>query len=244
MKKARGQLHRLLDSAAAYKLAAFLILLGFLAGAYNANQSYAWFTDQENVPLTLESGKVHYEVAYIAPGGLMTPGKNLFTSFTVTNKSTIDTNVRLKIEYTVWSRSAGSPPAVTSAAAVYTTNGAMSSPDDDQYLNLNIKKPIGSEPGFELMEIPGALPEMGGSWWVYSALVPAVSKDAAGNIIPAVIPVFDASADPPFQFYYDGPKTKNVFESRPITITIHLQAKQADHVEWADLTVIETFDGI
>lgn len=214
-----------------YKLAAFLILLGFLVGAYNANRSYAWFTDTESVPFSLESGKVHYEVSYTTGGALMVPGENLFTSFKLANKSSIDTNVRLQIKYTVWEKNAEGN--AVSKAAVYTENASLPSAADDQYLNLNIKTGDG---GFALETIAGTS-DLAGKWWTFADKVPAVAEDNAETGEP--ITVFED----PMEFYYDGPKTGNLFAGKPITVEIRLQAKQADHVEWANLTMIETFDG-
>ncbi len=232
VKKTGGQQNNPWNSGIIYKIAAALILLGFLVGAYNANRSYAWFTDKNDSAFTLESGKVHYEVNYTAENGLMVPGKNLFSSFTLTNKSSIDTDVRFQIQYTVWED--GGTGNVTSSTAIYITNGALSAPQDDQYLNLSLKTGDG---GFALQKVTDS-GIMAGEWWTRTARVPAVTESALQTGEPVEVFTEDNGS---IRFCYDGPKTENVFAGLPVRIVIRLQAKQSDHVEWADLTMVETF---
>lgn len=238
------QLNTMFGGGAAYKAVAFLILLLLLMGAYNANVSYAWFTDSHQEDFSLVSGKVHYDVSFItAEDKKMVPGVNLIDDIKITNKSTIDTDFRIAVSYNYYVTEGGivSQSAIyqmnASATAIYDNSGKLTGWEADnisktQYMNITMDttkfKPADSE-----------------GWFEYTTTVPAITGPAldvgADNLpVGQVIPVFKEGN---FVFCYDGAKTGPIFEGQPIVLTIGLQAKQAAHVEWENLTVVLPYSG-
>ena len=227
------QLNMAFGESIIYKVAAFLIIIGMLVGTYSANQSYAWFTDKNSSEYDLISGKVHYALELTTKSGLMVPGRDLISGVTLTNKSTIDTDVRMRIEYTIWTGT--DSQNATSTTAIYATNAAINGAANvdaatDQYINLKIAEST----SFSAVTVT-APESQKGVWWANTATVPAVTLDGNNVPVPTVM------AAPFTALSYDGIKTGNVFANRPVTIKITLQAKQREHVEWSEITVYEEF---
>lgn len=231
-----AQLDRILGSQAAYKIVAFLLLLSIIMGSFHVNQSYAWFTDASESPFSLESGKVHYVISYTTDPGLMVPGKDLIKNCTVKNLSSIDTQFRLKLEYDVWEADTGypaDPTKVISSSAIYTTNASIAPGTvlDKQYLNIAWAQKDGKDQFVAQQVTNGSITE---TFWSYHTTVSAVTKTAIEDKSGVDIPVFE-------KLLYDGPKTTNLFAGQPIVVKLTLQAKQADHIKWEEITLFEKF---
>ncbi|MEG1584093.1 MAG: hypothetical protein RR361_03455 [Anaerovorax sp.] len=213
MKKMEEKLDTVLGSQASYKIAAFLILLGIVMGSFNTNQSYAWFTDTSENPFSLQSGKVHYVISYTTNAGLMIPGKELLSTCRVTNLSSIDTQFRLKLEYTVWEKDGAAQSKTTSSTAMYTTNAGITPGDtvkDKQYLNVAWAT---TGEGIAMFDsVTGAgINNTTDVFWQYHTKAPAVTTSALATGVE--IPVFK-------DLSYDGPKTKNIFAGNPIVVKL------------------------
>lgn len=231
MEKFNEKLDNALGSQATYKIAAFLILLGILMGSFNTNQSYAWFTDASENPFSLTSGKVNYEISYTTEPGLMVPGKDLIAQCKVKNLSSIDTHFRLKLEYTLWELDGNTPASAVSSTAIYITNASITPGTVTENQYLNVEWPEGK---FDSANVGTDVDKE--IFWQYNTTVSAVPAGDIENNTGVEIPVFN-------KLYYDGPKTQNVFSGNPVTVKITLQAKQADHVNWAEITLFEKFEG-
>lgn len=229
--------------AGAYRAVSFVAMLAMFVASLFIQTSYAWFVVDDTANLQLSTGAVDYEVKWTTEQGLMIPNKELFKSIYLTNRSSIETNIRLQIRYTVWdgNESPNDPPDVVSKAAWYAGN-ASGSAMDGWYLNTNLIQGDGLTEGFNYLDINGnsttsAIEE---NWWYYNATVPAVTANAI-----KIMEIFDTS---PPSFKYDGPKTTNTFagDSRPdadnsnkyVKIDIIVQGKQARNVDWKDIGTV------
>ena len=80
-----------------------------------AGSTFAWLTDKgDSNTITYNVGKVDYEISLAtAVSGQVVPGDNLSPTFTITNNSTVATNIRVKVEVT-------SSPTLSSTQLVVT----------------------------------------------------------------------------------------------------------------------------
>ena len=67
-----------------------------------AGSTFAWLTDKgDSNTITYNVGKVDYEISLTtAVSGQVVPGDTLTPTFTITNNSTVATNIRVKVEVT------------------------------------------------------------------------------------------------------------------------------------------------
>lgn len=80
-----------------------------------AGSTFAWLTDKgDSNTITYNVGKVDYEISLAtAVSGQVVPGDDLSPTFTITNNSTVATNIRVKVEVT-------STPTLSSTQLVVT----------------------------------------------------------------------------------------------------------------------------
>ena len=80
-----------------------------------AGSTFAWLTDKgDSNTITYNVGKVDYEISLTtAVSGQVVPGDTLTPTFTITNNSTVATNIRVKVEVT-------SNPTLTNTQLVVT----------------------------------------------------------------------------------------------------------------------------
>ncbi len=223
------------------KIICLVLSLVFFAGVFSVNGTYAWFIDYgslgegANSLHNFKSG----DIDYVISGGFKTLGENeriqpemelLESPLVLTNRSSVDTQLRVKVFYTYF---ISVPESVEVEGAV------------DGYLKIDNYSTVGTNAPFDV--------KIDGSCWAMhereyddcfyyetaqTDVIPAMADDAQ---TPQQIPLFTSmkysgknSIIPTTAF-----KDDNVFK-----VTLVFQAKQANYVEWKDIGEIEfTTDG-
>lgn len=93
-----------------------------------AGSTFAWLTDKgESDKITYNVGKVDYEIT-VTPAATneVVPGDTLTPTFTITNNSTVATNIRVKVEVT-------STPTLTNTQLVVTQGEGWILEEDGYY---------------------------------------------------------------------------------------------------------------
>lgn len=227
----------LYDSPAVYRVVLLLLLIGLMFGTMNTNRSYAWFADSKAQQLELKAGAVHYTLNTEPMEGKLVPEKNLFSKISLVNASTIDTDLRVQVSYTIWERNESG--AVTSSSAWYIKNASDADAPAGQYLDTSLILGDTGNPGaggFVYRDETAAPEGSKEGWWEYQTRLPAVKETAASNGASAGVEL--ALFHQPFRFCYDGPRTTKVFANRQVTVTMTFQAKQSDYVTWQEIGTV------
>lgn len=135
------------------------------------------------------------------------------------NYSTIDSQVRIKIEYTYYNSS--SDP--TASSAVY--QGASSE-------KLQVNFPTGLTYSYNSSD---------GYWYcsISDGVIPAInSEDSTGTTDETTTSVLSEYEEVVLieDMYYKGDMHDKTYEGKEVSVTITLQAKQAYYVDWEDIT--------
>lgn len=188
----------------------------------------AWLTDTKTTnSTTFTVGQVKYTITggFIATDDPVVPGDQLLTtgSFTFTNQSTVDSELRVQIGLKLTSTEhtdidvANATPTLLST---YFTTGAHGAgfvnPTGWVYLDT-------TSGGYEL------------GYWYYET---GGSRVLAPNTISFPEYSFISS------LMFDGLKVGNSFATDKFEIILTIQAKQADHVLWSDLATYSFSTGL
>lgn len=200
-----------------------IILLGFgllLVVTTLVVSIAAWLTDVDETPnTTFTIGNVEYSIVgdFIADG-IIVPGQQLITTTEVsqgvnevviklTNKSTVNSKIRLRIEVKVDDEAITTLAGLSSIFTTGNPGGGFALPTD---WKQNLVEEL---------------------TWYYGAAVSGVDANDLGAIIlpsTKVIPVLNS-------LKLDGSKVGNDYAKKGLTIKFIFEAKQADYVTWEQL---------
>ncbi len=185
-------------------IATFIMAGALLAGA----GTYAWFTQQSSAAnLEFTAGEVNYIVTEVENDDIVVPGDFVLAGpLQVINHSTITTNVRFKITCTAGEEVDNLSCDVGTAA---TDHILITLPTD-----------------------PAVVKDATDGYFYY------LGKDAEDDAYDVEIATPDTGDEltliPDEGLIINGAVVGNDYEDKAITITIEFQAKQADHLTWAE----------
>ena len=200
------------------KLALLVFLLAVVAFA-GVKITSAWLTDtngKDGTEVKLTVGKVDYEMLLKDnKNNLIVPGDNLISAISVTNKSTVKSQFRMKIEYSVKKTTDQTNPEFTEL----TTLSATSDTDVlvGQITGLTYNNTINNE-----------------GYWYFGGTTGevAAATNESGDALTAITN---------FSLLLNGKVADNSYVGAIVTIKITFQAKQADKVTWAEITTFQTY---
>ena len=180
----------------------------------------AWLTDTGDTgKVTFTIGEVSYTLngAFISADDPIVPGEQLIaTAFSLENESTVDSHIRFYIDYKI---NLGTPPITVDKAT-------------DTQLNNYFTNTTHNSSGAVTF---GSGWAHDGGYWYYGA----------SSTSPTLVEPTD---DDPIIFLsnlmLNGSVIGNTYANITVDITITFQAKQADHVDWADLGSIDWQTGL
>ena len=198
------------------KLALLVVLLAVVAFA-GVKITSAWLTDtngDNGTKVELTVGKVDYEMSLTNnENSLIVPGDNLISAISVTNKSTVKSQFRMKIEYSVKKTTDLSTPKLTELTALSATS------DTDvlvgQITGLTYNNTINNK-----------------GYWYFGGTTGEVAA-TNGSGVTLEIPNFSLSLN--------GKVADNSYVGAIVTIKITFEAKQHDNVEWKDVSIFQTY---
>lgn len=217
------------------RIAALIASLAVVLGLMSSQGSGAWFVTAvkraQNIDIavinfdseteflgTLEED--YYGVPCIYPGQNLVLLNNKNATLTMTNSSSIDTQVRVKIEYT--SYAAGSARTVT-----YSGSGA-----DD--LHVEFANPSQWLPYSD---------NMGNTYFYY------VGPNYGSSVLTDIDDVYSITPAVPNldiikSVYYDKNVDTADYSGNEVTVNIIFEAKQADYVGWSSLGEYKVNSGV
>ena len=186
----------------------------------------AWLTfSTTSNEVTYTVGKVKYKVELITAENeinkLIVPGQSIFSDLEITNESDVDSNLRVRFEITVKD---------TSNQDVDWTVGTDL--DTNQIILANTVKD-GENTSEEVVELTNWITKTG------EANVNVLYYQvAAGDeiITPGITDISTAFSN----VYLNGALVKNAASGYKVNLKVAIEAKQADYVEWGQITSFET----
>ncbi len=201
-------------------ITAILMASGFLiiASLGILGITFGWFVQSTTLPGgTVSVGDLRYELA----GGfvedeIIVPGWELVdTPFVITNNSPIASQLRLKITYT----------RVTVVEEVITPEeDYVYKGDEDDHLAVDFTS------SFTFGDGDLTPDEYDDDYWYYGDYETVIlAESGALDLIDSI--------------YYDGYMTSIDYFSQSVTVTLLIEVKQADHVEWSELATYDFATG-
>ena len=199
-----------------------LVVLLLVVVAVASTATFAWLTDTnrdgENNKIEYTVGSVDYTIiAENTNTNLLVPG-DTFGTVTITNNSTVATNIRVLITVTVKNTSSTQMTIGTQGTHIILKDQASdwkyekATDDSQSYYYFG---GVGSVKSADKEDI-------------------AANVEENGTSLPAL---FDS-------LELNGELVGNDYAGAEITITFTFQAKQADHVEWKDMGNIDFTTGV
>ena len=203
------------------KLALLVVLLAVVAFA-GVKITSAWLTDTNGdngnkVELTV--GKVDYEIELTkSDKGLIVPGDDLLKSIAFTNNSTVGSQFRMKIEYSVDFTDQVNTSGTADIGLTALSSSNLSG-------NSSVITGTVTSGGFSYEKATG---DSEVEWWYYGG---------ASNVITAGSALTNAG----LTLKLNGAVADNKYVGAVVTIKITFQAKQSDHVQWSEISTFQTY---
>ena len=185
----------------------------------------AWLTDTDEIDgSTFTVGDVSYTLnGNFIPSAIVVPGQPLLAEeFTLTNNSTVSSELRILVDYTFRKEDANNPGTWIDVEVSSGLNGLLSISETPQEsggfsLHIDWKENLEGQPA---------------GYWYYSP--------SSGTEIPAEsqnIPILS-------NLMLDGSKVGNTYSKHRLYIKFTFQAKQKEYVTWENLGSIDFSTGL
>ena len=189
----------------------FIALLGFLAVSAISVTTYAWFTQEKETADSVDfiAGSVKYSVTKLTSNDTkVVPGVDFLNgqAITFTNESTIDTQLRVQISYTIETADKNNDKKLTGSTFGTDDYIIWTSADTTKWVSE-------------------------GGYYYYKA-VDYTSQTDASKITVGESGFSFINADDTLEL--NGNKIGNDYQGATITITFTFQAKQYDALTWKD----------
>lgn len=184
----------------------------------------AWLTfSTTSNEVTYTVGKVKYKVELITAENeinkLIVPGQSIFSDLEITNESDVNSNLRVRFEITVKDTS-NQDVAWTVGTDLNTNQIILANTVED-----------GGNTSEEVVELTNWISKTGEANVLYYQV-------AAGDeiITPGITDISTAFSN----VYLNGSLVKNAASGYKVNLKVAIEAKQAAHVEWDQITSFET----
>lgn len=197
------------------KRSLIILLVAVLVGlvVIGAGTTYAWLTQEDEEVITYEVGEINYDITLEGEvPNLVVPGQPLTPTFTITNNSNIDTNLRALVSIKSYKDTENND-----------LNWTIGTSDED-----HIKFELGSVQDGKSWVINAA--DVNDKYLYFGAAdmdnTSTVDTIAAGN--NAITNLFNSLT-------INGLKVGNEAMGATVVISVKFEVKQADYVSWNEM---------